>query len=241
MNIPSGTLLVFVLDAHATLCPSNPLDLLPPTRPGVVAGGQLLPSDLVPEVAHFDAWSALPYVVQSSPPATVPSSSIITSSNGTGAAAGAQGDGITGGSGGIVTAWLDTQQPLTHKLDFRGGCAYDTSPYGGYGSIVLDGWSCYGRMFAPLPSWSDSPFAAWTFVMVWRLQQPQQQRAGTGPDGTAAPPAAEGDGEGGNGGGGSAVQRQYRWMTVSRTATSVDRELMWSPNGQVCVVSGMWG
>lgn len=199
-------------------------------------------------MAQFDAWSPLPYVVQSTTPSTRSGSNSSSSSgNGTEAATGVQGDESTDGSGGIVTAWLDAQRPLTHKLDFRGGCAYDSSSYGGYGSIVLDGWSCYGRMFPPLPNWSDSPFAAWTFVMVWRLQQqPQQQGPETGPDGAAAPPTAAGDSEGGNGGGsgagvGNAVQRQYQWMTVSRTATSVDRELVWSPNGQVCVHEGMRG
>ncbi|KAG2485012.1 hypothetical protein HYH03_016215 [Edaphochlamys debaryana] len=70
-----------------------------------------------------------------------------------------------------VSAWRGGGR--RQALSFQGDCWYDSSEYGAYGSIALDGRSCYMRLKTDLPNWDSSGSAAFTVIIIYKLNAEQ--------------------------------------------------------------------
>ncbi|KAG2485013.1 hypothetical protein HYH03_016216 [Edaphochlamys debaryana] len=74
-----------------------------------------------------------------------------------------------------ATAWRSGGR--RQALTFEGDCWYDANEYGAYGSIALDGSSCYMRLKTDLPNWDSSGSAAFTVVIIYKLNAEQNAAA----------------------------------------------------------------
>ncbi|KAG2438863.1 hypothetical protein HYH02_010662, partial [Chlamydomonas schloesseri] len=79
-------------------------------------------------------------------------------------------DGTSGLDVAARTWRSGTTPPFTMQL--RGSCLYDTSPAdGGYGSLRLDGSSCYAILQnETVPNWSNANTAPFTLVIIYKRQ-----------------------------------------------------------------------
>ncbi|KAG2485011.1 hypothetical protein HYH03_016214 [Edaphochlamys debaryana] len=135
--------------------------------------GPALPPSLEPESAHFDARLGLsgPLYVPARARAALEEGELEGALDGPWAA-GAQDAPPQQVVWYDATAWRSGGR--RQSLSFEGGrCMYDASEYGAYGSIALDGSTCYLRLKTDLPNWDSSGSAAFTVVIIYKLNAEQ--------------------------------------------------------------------